>query len=75
MSQRSIKMFRQGDRIELIFTNNAYTKLKPGDQGTVSMVNRFDGESFDETQIIVKWDCGSSLALIDGVDRFKVLSE
>ena len=33
------KSYPQGTRVELINMNDPYTKLKPGDRGTVSMVD------------------------------------
>lgn len=58
----------RGTRIELVYTNDPYTKLKPGDKGTI----RFENED----SIAVMWDCGSSLSMreCDG-DRFKILEE
>jgi len=60
----------QGDRIELIHTDDPYTHLKPGDKGTVDNVTRV----FDITQIGVAWDDGSSLTMIpESGDQIKVL--
>ena len=55
---------RKGDRVELIHTSDPYTSLKPGDQGTVQMVD-------DAGTVHVKWDSGSTLGLIPGEDRFR----
>ncbi len=51
-----------GTRVQLISMNDLYTKLKPGDQGTVEFVD-------DTGTVFVKWDCGSSLGIVYGVDR------
>lgn len=52
-----------GDRVELVFTDDPYTRLKPGDQGTVLSV-------YGDV-IAVAWDSGSTLALITSAgDRF-----
>jgi hypothetical protein len=61
-----------GKRIELIYTDNPYTKLKPGDRGTVTDVTEIP---FKDTplQIWINWDSGSKLALLSGMDKFKIL--
>lgn len=58
-----------GRRIELVSTNDPYTQLKTGSQGTVKW-ERFDG--FSNT-VSVEWDDGSSLSLVDGEDRYRYL--
>ena len=54
------KSYPQGTRVELINMNDPYTKLKPGDRGTVSMV--------DDTG---NWDCGSGLGVVYGEDHIR----
>lgn len=50
-----------GTRVELVRMNDPYTKLKPGDRGTVTMI--------DSTgTIFVDWDCGSGLGVVYGED-------
>ena len=63
-------MYNPGDRVELVYTNDKYTRLEPGSQGTVDHVNW--GPGF--TQIAVNWDDGSSLMMIpeDGDQLRKV---
>lgn len=58
------KSYPQGTRVELINMNDPYTKLKPGDRGTVSMVD-------DTGTIFVNWDCGSSLGVVYGEDHIR----
>lgn len=58
------KSYPQGTRVELINMNDPYTKLKPGDRGTVSMVD-------DTGTIFVNWDCGSSLSVVYGEDHIR----
>lgn len=60
-----------GDRIELVFINDTWTRLKPGDQGTVEKI---ESES-DETLVWVQWDNGEQLALLDPIDKFKVIKK
>lgn len=58
----------KGTRIELIYTDDAYTKLKPGDKGTI----KFEHQG----SVAVTWDCGSRLSMreSDG-DRFRILED
>ena len=50
-----------GTRVELVRMNDPYTKLKPGDRGTVRLV--------DSTgTIFADWDCGSGLGIVYGED-------
>jgi len=60
--------YQKGMRIELIRMEDPWTALKPGDRGTVMMVD-------DAGQIHMNWDRGSSMALIPGEDQFKVVKE
>jgi len=61
-----------GKRIKLLHTSDPYTKLKPGDIGTVIDVHTVRlPKPF--TQIWVKWDSGSNLALIAGEDSYEVV--
>lgn len=60
-----------GERIALIHTNDPYTQLVPGSEGTVRYV-RFDGSY---NVISVKWDNGSQLSLIEGKDSYLILSD
>lgn len=58
----------EGDRIELIFCTDDLTILKPGERGTVEFV---DGIG----TIHVRWDSGSRLGLIPGVDSWRRLTQ
>lgn len=53
--------FTKGTRVVLIKMYDPYTKLKPGDKGTVVSVD-------DIGTIHVKWDLGSSLGVAYGED-------
>jgi Domain of unknown function (DUF4314) len=55
---------QHGDRIELVSTTDSHTKLVPGDQGTVVIVDGLGS-------VHVTWDSGSRLALIPGEDEWK----
>ena len=47
-------LYRKGLRVELVSMNDPYTKLKPGDLGTVDFVD-------DAGTIFISWDSGSRL--------------
>jgi Domain of unknown function (DUF4314) len=54
--------FRTGDRVELVRTNDPFTRLVPGDQGTITGISLGLGSVGDE--IRVRWDSGSSLTML-----------
>jgi len=58
-----------GDRIELIKTDDSWTKLEPGSKGTVLKIEE------DQDLIWVKWDNGEKLALLKGIDKFKIVKK
>ena len=55
-----------GDRVELVSTTDPYTSLKPGDQGTVFSIDSLG-------TVHIKWDNGSNLGLVPGVDEWRVI--
>jgi hypothetical protein len=46
--------------------NDPYSKLKPGDRGTVDFVD-------DAGTIFCNWDCGSTLGVVYGEDAVRIL--
>jgi len=59
----------KGKRVNLIHTNDPYTRLKPGIKGTYQNVMlQTDGH-----QHSIQWDDGSTLMMIEGVDSFEFL--
>jgi hypothetical protein len=54
-----------GDRVELVRCDDPYTRLRPGEKGTIRFI--------DSTGTVhVDWDCGSVLGLVeDAGDRWK----
>lgn len=62
--ERLRKQYPQGTRVELICMNDPYSRLKPGDLGTVSTVD-------DIGTIFVHWDCGSGLGVAYGEDHIR----
>jgi len=58
----------EGRKVELVHTSDPYTRLRKGDKGTYEFCLRQpDGRD----QHCTKWDSGSNLMLIQGVDSFK----
>ena len=62
------KYYKPGTRVVLVRMDDPYSKLCPGDQGTVSCVD-------DTGTVFVNWDCGSSLGAVYGVDEIRKLDE
>lgn len=60
------KLYPAGTRVELIRMDAPYTRLKPGDKGTVRIVD-------DAGTVFVRWDCGSGLGVVYGADRVRKL--
>lgn len=58
------KMYPKGTRVELVEMDDPYSRLKPGDKGTVRIVD-------DTGTVFVKWDTGSSLGVVYGEDRIR----
>ncbi|MFO7676838.1 MAG: DUF4314 domain-containing protein [Thermoplasmatota archaeon] len=60
---------KNGDRIQLVEINDGWTKLKPGAKGTVLETE----QQSTETLIWVQWDNGERLALLDPIDKYKII--
>lgn len=60
--------FHPGDRVILIHMNDDPFPVPDGTRGTVMHVD-------DAGQVHVRWDTGSGLAVIPGVDDFRHLTE
>ena len=58
--------YPKGTRVELIQMNDEYTKLNPGEKGTVRCVD-------DMGTIHISWDNGSGLGIVYGVDSCRKL--
>ena len=65
-TKRTVKV---GDRVELIEMNDTWTKLVKGFRGTVTKIEK------DQELIWVNWDNGEKLALLEGIDKFKVVKK
>lgn len=57
-----------GSKIQLISTDDPYTKLKSGDIGVITHID-------DSGTVFADWENGSALGLIPNIDNFKILSE
>jgi len=55
-----------GKRVRLIHTSDPYTRIRPGDEGTVDSLD-------DLGTVHVLWDSGSSLGMVRGEDQFAIL--
>jgi len=55
-----------GDRVALVECDDPYTKLEPGERGTVSFID-------DMGTVFVDWDSGSRLGLLPDRDKFVLL--
>lgn len=60
------KLYPVGCRVELVRLDDPYSKLTPGERGTVEAVD-------DTGTVFVRWDSGFTLGVIYGVDGIKKL--
>jgi hypothetical protein len=64
--ERLRREYPQGTRVELVRMNDPYSKLKPGDKGTVDFID-------DSGTAFCIWDSGSHLGVVYGEDAVKKL--
>ena len=64
--ERLRMQYPSGTRVELVHMNDPYSKLRPGDLGTVDFVD-------DTGTIFCSWDRGSSLGVVYGEDAVRKL--
>ncbi|MEE9215710.1 MAG: hypothetical protein V3U54_13225 [Thermodesulfobacteriota bacterium] len=62
-------VFDEPVKIELVYTDDPYTNLSPGDQGYASAWSLEAGK----WKLDVKWDIGTGLSLLDGIDKWKTV--
>lgn len=60
------QMYEIGTRVSLVTMSDPYTKLVPGDKGTVELVD-------DTGTIFCNWDRGSSLGVVYGEDSVRIM--
>lgn len=58
--------YPKGTRVALVSMDDPYSKLKPGDRGTVEYVD-------DTATVHVRWDCDSGLGVVYGADHIRIL--
>ena len=63
------KKIKVGDRIELLEITDTMTKLEKGSKGKVKKIEE------NQELIWVDWDNGEQLALLIGIDKFKIISK
>ena len=56
-----------GNRVQLIETDDTWSNLEKGSKGTVIEIEE------DQDLIWIQWDNGEKLALIIGIDKFKLI--
>ena len=68
-AEAHVNRFQRGDRVALEHTDDPHTRLRPGDEGTVTRYDPGTG------QLDVRWDSGSTLSMLlnDG-DRVRLLT-
>jgi len=67
--------FAAGDRVELVFASDPYTRLRPGDRGTVTGIGHLPSDP-PEAQVHIAWDDGSTLAMLPGAgDQLRKLTD
>ena len=57
-----------GTRVELVSMNDPWSKLKPGDKGTVLGVD-------DAGSLLMRWDNGSGLNVVCGEDKVRKVAD
>jgi hypothetical protein len=60
------RQYPAGTRVALVSMNDPYTKLQPGDEGAVIVVD-------DMGTIHIQWDSGSTLGAVYGTDTIRKL--
>ena len=66
----------QGRRVRLDSTSDPLTDLQRGAEGTVRYYrwsHAWDDDDAAQGTLVVDWDCGSALSLVEGVDAWLLL--
>ena len=63
------KNIKVGDRVELIETNDTWSKIEKGSKGTIKKID------IDQELIWIDWDNGEKLALLEGIDKYKIIDK
>ena len=59
------KQYPKGTRVVLVRMNDSYTKLRPGDLGTVDFID-------DAGTQFCRWDNGSTIGAVFGEDEIRL---
>lgn len=71
-----MKLPEVGQRVELVYTSDADTALRPGDRGRVTRVHNPTAGGLAGPAVFVDWDSGSKLAMLpDEGDVVRVVGE
>jgi hypothetical protein len=63
------KNIKVGDRVELIETNDTWSKIEKGSKGTITKID------VDQELIWINWDNGEKLALLEGIDKYRIINK
>ena len=58
-----------GDRIKIVEMDDGLTRLEKGSKGTVKNID------IEQDLIWVDWDNGEKIALIKGIDKYKIIKK
>lgn len=58
-----------GRRVKLLFTDDPFTNLRVNDMGTIQYTLE---HQLMESQLVIDWDNGSKLMLLEGVDMYEI---
>ena len=61
LKENLLQQYPIGTRVELVEMKDPYTRLQPGDLGTVEFVD-------DMGTVFCRWDRGSGLGVLYGID-------
>lgn len=64
--ERLRQSYPKGTRVELVKMDDPYTRLRPGDKGTVDFID-------DSGTIFCRWDSGSGMGVVCGEDEIKAI--
>ncbi len=66
--ERLRREYPAGTRVELVSMNDPWSKVKPGDMGTVLGVD-------DIGSLLMRWDNGSGLNVVFGEDKVRKVAD
>lgn len=66
ISEKDIKV---GDRVEILEITDTWSKLKKGSKGVITKIEE------DQELFWVNWDNGEKLALLIGIDKYRIIKK